>query len=416
MADDKSTIETTESYEPQVSGRGANKKKATKAAKKAAKKRQDSSKVKAPARTRKPRTVRPYPAVPFSQATTIGEAIHEHASGDKIRRLRLLEILNVSQTSSAAQMLITNSGKYGITTGGYTAEFLELTPTGKIACDPQAAPRAKLEARLSLAIAGIPPFKMLYDEYKGKKLAARSVMGDFLTDAKANVSDYVECVDIFITNAKDLGLIRMIGGSENLIPIEQALDELGVAPPKDSSTNTLSSANASTAPQVLGTKWDTICFYVTPIGDEGTETRNHCDPFKNHLVEPAMKELGLTVVRSDEIGTPGIIATAIMEHIKRCKLVIADLSELNANVCYEIALRHTCKLPIVQIRRKGERLPFDVGQVNTLEIDNTSIYTLIPQLETFRAAIASLARAALQNPERTSNPISVFYPSFWDNA
>ena len=86
---------------------------------------------------------------------------------------------------------------------------------------------------------------------------------------------------------------------------------------------------------------------------------------------------------------------------------------LNPNVFYEIGLRHACKLPIVQIIQKGDKLPFDIGQVNTVVIDNTDLHSFVPKMETFRAEIAALARRAIENPEAVSNPITVFYPAFW---
>jgi hypothetical protein len=109
-----------------------------------------------------------------------------------------------------------------------------------------------------------------------------------------------------------------------------------------------------------------------------------------------------------------MITTGIIEHIRKCRLVIADLSMANPNVYYEIALRHACRLPIVQIRQEGERLPFDVKDVRTVTIDNTDLYTFVPQMESFQSEIASLARSALENPSAVSNPITVFYPGFWD--
>jgi hypothetical protein len=358
--------------------------------------------------SRKKRTQRPYPVVAFNQATAIGDAIHRFASGEKIRRLTLLEKLGLSQTSSSTMMLITNSGKYKITKGGYTADWLELTQDGYVACDPNAAARPKLDARYRLAIAGVLPFKVLYEEGVGKKLVAREVMYDWLDVAKIKIEDKAECVDIFVTNVKELGLLRTIAGSETLIPIDQALDEAGQAP------RTGASVGASPAIQTTQDGWDTVCFYLTPIGDPETAIRKHSDLFKSSIVEPAMEELGLRVIRADEMDTPGMITRSILEHIKRSKLVIADLSMLNPNVFYELALRHACKLPIVQIRQKGEELPFDVGQVNTLTIDNSDLYNFVPQIESFRSELATLARNAIENPEQVSNPLTVFYPEFWN--
>ena len=77
------------------------------------------------------RQSRPYPASTFKDALPLGEAIMRLASGEKVRRLTLLQQMDKSPNSSTTKMLITNSGKYGITKGSYVAEFLELTPTGK---------------------------------------------------------------------------------------------------------------------------------------------------------------------------------------------------------------------------------------------------------------------------------------------
>ncbi len=131
------------------------------------------------------------------------------------------------------------------------------------------------------------------------------------------------------------------------------------------------------------------------------------------MVEPALKELGLDVVRADKIAEPGMITTNVLEHIKLSRLVIADLSMLNPNVFYEMALRHAVKLPIVQIIRKADRLPFDVNHVNSIIIDNTDIYTFTPKIETYRSEITTLARRALEDAEHIGNPISVFYADYW---
>ena len=57
-----------------------------------------------------------------------------------------------------------------------------------------------------------------------------------------------------------------------------------------------------------------------------------------------------------------MITTQVLEYLKKSKLAIADLSYLNPNVFYEVALRHALRLPVVQLIRKADRLPFDVNQ------------------------------------------------------
>lgn len=367
---------------------------------------------------RRANPLRPYPAGSFADCLELGQAIQTHASGGKVRRLTLMEKMKRSPTSSATRQLITNSSKYGITKGSYNAEWLELTPEGKIIFEDGQSERDKLKAKCQLAIEQIPPFKKLYDEYVKKRLPAPEVMRDFLHEAGETMDDYKECIDLFIVNVKDLGLLRTIGGSETLIPIDQALDDVpgqrvDVTRAAPVTPRVAEQPGTSDQTQAETSGWNNVCFYITPIGDDTSEQRRHADLFLSSLVEPAMTELGLQVVRADRIGQPGMITTQILEHVRRARLVVVDLSYLNPNVFYEMALRHACKLPVVHLIRKADRIPFDVNQMRCIVIDNTDIYSLIPKLQTYRAEIATQARKALEDPEHCGNAITVFYPAFW---
>lgn len=363
------------------------------------------------------RTVRPYPASSFEEALPLAEAIHKYASGEKVRRLTLLKELDKSPTSSSTMMLITNSTKYGLTKGSYAAEWLELTELGSVASNPASPPREKLKARFDLAIEGVAPFQKLYSEYKGKRLPTHDVLKDVLLEGKFEIDKPTECVDLFIVNAKYLGLLQTIAGSETLIPIEQALDELGNGQ-QVVAASTRASAVLESVMQLDGktvpskVDWSKTCFVITPIGDEGTETRKHADLFLSALIEPALREFGLDVIRADKIGGAGMITSQILEHVMRSRLAIVDLSHHNPNAFYEMAIRHACRLPVIQIIRKQDKLPFDVNQVRTVVIDTTDIYTLVPKLETYRSEIATQVRAVLDDGSVASNPISVFFPGF----
>jgi len=376
----------------------------------AKKKAKSATKSDKPKRTR---AVRPYPAATFKEARALGDAIVKFASGEKVRRLTILEQMNRKPTSSATKQLITDSGKYGITKGSYAADSMELTATGKLACDARTPRSDRLKAHFKLAVTDVAPFKLLYETYVDKPLPVHSVLLDVLKDSAIKLSDPKECVDFFVVNVKDLGLLRTIAGTETLVSIDHVLDEKGGTSEHDSAVT--DSSVTTDAPAIdVRTDWDKTCFYITPIGSEDSEARKHADLFMKSLIEPAMQELGLKVVRADMIGNPGMITSSIIEHIKKCKLAIADLSTLNPNVFYEVALRHTCRLPVVQVIRKSDRLPFDVNQVNTIVIDTSDIYTLVPKIETHRSEITTLAKEALRDPDRVSNPITVFFPQFGD--
>lgn len=111
------------------------------------------------------------------------------------------------------------------------------------------------------------------------------------------------------------------------------------------------------------------CFIICPIGDEGSETRRRSDTLLKHVLSPVLISNGYNAIRADHIPKVGMITTQIINLIIECPLVIADLSSSNPNVFYELAIRHAIREPYVQVISKGEKIPFDVGAVRTVEID-----------------------------------------------
>ncbi|AEB59464.1 hypothetical protein [Ectopseudomonas mendocina] len=365
------------------------------------------------AKPKKSRTLRIYPAWTFEQSLPLAFAIQEHASGEKVSRLTLFKAIAKSPTSSASQNLITNSAKYGLTKGSHASDYLELTNDGKTITSTEKNSITHLETCFECAIGRTAPFKTLYEVYKGKKLPAHAVFSDTLREAHPDIGETQECIDIFIVNCRYIGLLQEIAGTETLIPIETLIEEIQRSNSKQSIEKRPVKTTRPALNPVKGKNnedWENICFYVTPIGEQGSIERKHSDLFLSYIVEPAISSLGLTVVRADQIEKAGMITSQIIEHLIKAKLCVVDLSFHNPNVFYEMALRHSTNLPVVQICRQSDRIPFDVNQVRTIMIDDSDIYSLIPKLETYRSEIATQATGALEGD--TSNPISVFFPDF----
>jgi hypothetical protein len=74
---------------------------------------------------------------------------------------------------------------------------------------------------------------------------------------------------------------------------------------------------------------------------------------------------------------------------------VADLSFNNPNAFYELGVRHMCKLPTVQMIRKGDRIPFDVSQGRTIKIDMTDVYTVMESVESAKRELRQHLRTAL---------------------
>jgi Flp pilus assembly protein TadD len=109
-----------------------------------------------------------------------------------------------------------------------------------------------------------------------------------------------------------------------------------------------------------------VCFVISPIGGEDTDTRKNADDLYDLIVEPALGRFGFDVVRADKIPGSSSITNDIVDLIQNSELCVIDLTAQNANVYDECGRRHETGKPFVQLVRKGERLPFDLAGIRTI--------------------------------------------------
>lgn len=148
---------------------------------------------------------------------------------------------------------------------------------------------------------------------------------------------------------------------------------------------------------------DRECFVMTPIGELGSDTRKRADRVLRHVIAPAIERLGLTPVRADQIAEPGAINRQILKHVLTARASIADLTDANPNVYYELAVRHSAGLPVVLVARQHTRLPFDLQQLRTIFFDETDL----DSAATAREQIGRQLGHALSSPEQESPVLDV---------
>jgi hypothetical protein len=352
----------------------------------------------------------PFPPVPFLSVLSLAEAIQRHGAGQPTRRITIFDKLDKSPESSASRLLITNSGRYGVTKGSYKADVLELTPLGAVATSPDSPARERAAARFKLAIEAVPAFKFLYEKNVGKRVPSPEVLQDSLEEIKILPEHRKQCVDLFLENLKDLGLLRMVAGAERIISIDQLLEE---APSAAGTPTTVAAAIEAGIQKVDKSKksWKTTCFVIAPIDAEGSEQRKHSDMVLESLLRRAI-EGEWEVIRSDQITSPGMISGQVIEHLLNSGLVVADLSFHNPNVFYELALRHAVGKPTVHLIRAGDSIPFDLKDFRTITIDTLDKYELVAKLDTYRAEIANHVRQAVAEGAESSNPVRTFGKGF----
>lgn len=147
---------------------------------------------------------------------------------------------------------------------------------------------------------------------------------------------------------------------------------------------------------------DSECFFIAPIGKDGSPERKRSDAILKFVVARAAAELGLTAVRADQISEPGQITLQVIDHVLRSRAAVADLTGSNASVYYELAIRHTAKLPVALIAEKDCTLPFDIAQMRTIFVDHTDLASA----DSCREAIVVQLRGALSDRAAVDSPVA----------
>jgi len=113
-----------------------------------------------------------------------------------------------------------------------------------------------------------------------------------------------------------------------------------------------------------------LCFVLMPFGQKpgaGGAVIDF-DAVYYDLIKPAVDAVGLTPLRADEEQAGGIIHKPMFERLILCDFAVADLTTANANVFYELGVRHAVKpaTTVLLYAADGTRLPFDVAPLRTL--------------------------------------------------
>ena len=114
----------------------------------------------------------------------------------------------------------------------------------------------------------------------------------------------------------------------------------------------------------------------------------------SQLIKPSLEMAGFEAFRADEEATSGDILTDMFQELLLADLCIADMSIDNANVFYEIGIRHAFrKRGIVHIQAGRSYMPFDVFNVRTIPYHITPEGVPDPAfLEKDKAAISRVTR------------------------
>lgn len=288
----------------------------------------------------------PFPRATLEQALQIPYAIKEHNGGNPWEPEEIRTAIGAGTGGNAFFYLTAASRDYGLTIGTNAAEKIALTDLGR---DLVYAPNPEIERTLKLrAFLNIDVFKRVLEYYKGSNLPEMKYLGNTLQKEFGLAPEtHEEFSRAFRENCQYLGITSGIpagggesGKAEAVTPVPETVT-LAEAP----GTSTLTA------------------FVIMPFVE-----RDLKHPFGffaevlRSLITPAAKESKFNVKTANRQGSD-LIQSTIVNDLIEADLVVADLTEHNPNVMFELGVRMAQDKPVVLIKAQGTGPLFDVDNM-----------------------------------------------------
>ena len=291
-----------------------------------------------------------YPRHSVEKSLRIAKAILEQNAGKECSEAESAKFVGVNP-SGPFGVEISSAIKYG---------FLERTGPGRIKptelvkkiLRPQ-SPDDEING-FQEAVLNAPIISNVYKHFRGENLPDRKFFENALTDNfKIPTEKVSEFIDIFTESLSTAKLIEKFGDKYRIVDISSEISKSLV-----DSTNEIKKLGKS-----LNITSTDSCFVVMPFGPP-------LGDYYKKIYEPAIQKAGLNPVRADnEIFGTGKIIDQIWSGINNAKVLIAELTDRNANVFYELGLAHALKKPVVLISSNDKDVPFDLQHIRVIYYD-----------------------------------------------
>ncbi len=113
----------------------------------------------------------------------------------------------------------------------------------------------------------------------------------------------------------------------------------------------------------------------------------------NDFIKKPLEAIGYSIKRADDIFKSSSIMEDIIRSIREADIIIADLTDKNPNVFYELGRAHEGEKYVIQICQKKTEIPFDLGHIRTIiynedpyELNNLT-KSIMKYIETYMAEV-----------------------------
>ena len=123
------------------------------------------------------------------------------------------------------------------------------------------------------------------------------------------------------------------------------------------------------------------------------------------FLEKVLQGRKFEVIRADNIESQRSIMRDVIEGIVSCDLIVADLTDSNPNVYYELGIAHALGKPVIHLTQDLEEVPFDLQSYRLIEYS-----THFDEIEKAREKLDSYASRFLEGNLKIGNPVTDFQP------
>lgn len=142
------------------------------------------------------------------------------------------------------------------------------------------------------------------------------------------------------------------------------------------------------------------CFVIMPFKAEFDDVYDSIKLAVNN----ATAGENVSCSRLDEVRAAGVITEDLLAEIRSAAICIADVTDSNPNVMWEMGFAAALQKPTIAISQEGSRLPFDISNIRTLFYDRRKLAA------TLRTSLTEATRETLTRYEVRRNSRSVRLP------
>ncbi|MFZ6005378.1 MAG: hypothetical protein ACOYXM_15750 [Actinomycetota bacterium] len=294
---------------------------------------------------------RSFPRRTVEEALAIPAALKDKNGGNPWATEEVAKALGVARTNNKFFYLTAASRDYGFTLGTRDAAEISLTDLGRKAVYPS-GPDAEYAARLE-GFLRIEVFQQVLKHFGGSKLPEKEYLANTLqTQFGVDPAYHDEFIELFAANCRYL----QIGATFDPLAASGAGAGIRSGVGGDG-------ADTVTVARPTGDGDVHVCFVIMPFVERH---ESHPPGFfaevLQQLLTPAATAAGFEVKTAIRQGSD-VIQSTIVNDLLDADLVLADLTEHNPNVLFELGMRMAEDKPVVLVRAKGTGQIFDVDNL-----------------------------------------------------